>query len=96
MISLPITEKRAKAFDEIESLSLETIKNALNGDLDASDDKVKVAAKMMGVVAKNRQTMTNRSAIEFNMATTIATEAQLEKYIATTMPEVKKALGPAK
>lgn len=95
MISLPITDKRAKAFDEIESLSLDTIKQALNGDLDAGDDKVKVAAKMMGVVAKNRQTMTNRSAIEFNMATTIGTEAQMAKYIQATMPEVQKALGTA-
>ena len=95
MISLQITEKKAASLNEIEELSLDTIKKALNGDMDTSDDAVKVAAKMMGVVAKNRQTMTNRCAIEFNMASTIASEAQLEKYIAATMPEVKKALGPA-
>lgn len=96
MISLKITEQKAAQLDEIETLSLDVIKKALGGDLDAGDDSVKVAAKMLGVVAKNRQTMTNRCAIEFSMASSIATEKQLEKYIGATMPEVKKALGPAK
>ncbi len=93
MITLKMTEVKAKGLEEIEDLSLVAIKAALKDEINADDDKVKVAVKMMGVVAKNRQTMTNRSAIEFAMATSIATEKQLKKYVEATNPEIKKALG---
>ncbi len=93
MITLQMTEAKAKGLSEIEDMSLTTIKEALNNEIDADDEKVKVAVKMMGVVAKNRQTMTNRSAIEFGMASSIATEPQLKKYIEATNPEIRKALG---
>ena len=93
MITLQMTEAKAKGLAEIEDLSLATVKQALNDELDADDEKVKVAVKMMSVVAKNRQTMTNRSAIEFGMASSIATEAQLKTYIQATSPEIRKALG---
>lgn len=93
MITLQMTKAKAKGLEEIEDLSLITIKSALKDEIGADDDKVKVAVKMMGVVAKNRQTMTNRSAIEFGMAASIADDKQLKKYIETTSPEIKKALG---
>lgn len=93
MITLQMTKAKAEVLDEVEDLSLVTIKQALKGDLDADDDKVKVAVKMMGVVAKNRQTMTNRSAIEFGMATSIASEEQLRKYVEATNPQIQKALA---
>lgn len=93
MITLQMTANKAKKMDEIEDLSLDTIKSALKGEKDADADEVKVAVKMMGVVAKNRQTMTNRSAIEFGMATSIASDEQLKKYISATSPHIQKALG---
>jgi len=88
-----MTEAKAKKMSEIEDMSLDTIKQAIQGDINADEDKVKVAVKMMGVVAKNRQTLTNRSAIEFGMAQIIATEAGLKKYVEITNPQVKKAIA---
>ncbi len=93
MITLQMTKVKADSLSEIEDMSLATVKKALNDEIDADDEKVKVAVKMMGVVAKNRQTMTNRTAIEFGMASSIATVQQLERYVAATNPEIKKALG---
>ena len=93
MNNLTMTKEKETKMSEIEDLSLATIKDALDGTLAADDDTVKIAVKMMGVVAKNRQTLTNRSAIEFHMATSIASGGQLRKYIATTNPQIQKALG---
>ena len=93
MSTLNITEEKAKKLSEIEDLSLGTIKEALNGVMNADDEQVKVATKMLSVIAKNRQTMTNRSAIEFSMATSVGTEGQLKKYVAATNPHIQKALG---
>ena len=93
MNTLNMTEAKATKMSEIEDLSLTTIKKALDGKLAADEEQVKVAVKMMGVVAKNRQTLTNRSAIEFGMAQCIADEKQLKKYVEVTNPHIQKALG---
>ncbi len=93
MDSLNMTEGKATKMSEIEDMSLATIKKALNGEVSADGEQVKVAVKMMGVVAKNRQTLTNRAAIEFGMAKAIATDDGLEKYIAVTSPQIQKAIG---
>lgn len=93
MNSLNMTEAKAKKMSEIEDMSLDTIRKALDGKTSADGDEVKVAVKMMGVVAKNRQTLTNRAAIEFGMARAIATDEGLKKYVTATSPQVQKALG---
>ncbi len=93
MNSLNMTEAKAKNMSDIEDLSMTTIKQALDGKLSADGDEVKVAVKMMGVVAKNRQTLTNRAAVEFGMARSIATEKELHRYVAVTSPQIQKALG---
>lgn len=93
MINLRMSADKEKKMDEIEDLSLNTIKETLKGVTDAEDEVVKVAVKMMGVVAKNRQTLTHRSALEFTMATSVATEKELKKYVKNTSPQVQKALG---
>ncbi len=93
MNSLDMTEAKAKNMSEIEDLSLETIQQALSDEVEADDEKVKVAVKMMGVVAKNRQTLTNRAAVEFGMARSIATEKELHRYVTVTSPQIQKALG---
>ena len=92
MISLQMTEAKAKKLEEVEDLSLDVIKEALNDTLASDDEKVKVAVKTMSVVAKNRQTLTHRVGIDFGMATSIATDKELRKYIETTSPHIKKAL----
>ncbi len=96
MITLNMTEAKASKMSEIEDLSLATIKKALDGTVSADNDEVKVAVKMMGVVAKNRQTLTHRTAIDFNMAFSVADEKQLAKYIEFTNPQIQKAMGVKK
>lgn len=93
MKNLDITQKKADQMSEIEDMSLATIKKALEGTIDADDDKVKVSVKVLSTVAKNRQTLTNRAAVEFSMAKSISTEADLKKYVQVTSPQIKKAIG---
>ena len=93
MITLQLTVDKAQKLGEAEDLSLDIIKKTLKGEINAENDEVKVAVKMLGIVAKNRQTMTNRSAIEFGMATSIATDGQLKKYVEATNPQIQKALA---
>ena len=93
MSNLEMTNAKAKEMSDIEDMSLATVKEALNDEIEADDDKVKVAVKMMGVVAKNRQTLTNRSAIEFGMAQIIADEKGMKRYVAATCPQIQKAIG---
>lgn len=92
MITLQITDAKAKKLDEVEDLALEEIRSALKGETAADDEVVKVAVKTLSMVAKNRQTSSHRAAIEFGMATSIATDEQLKKYIEVTNPQVQKAL----
>ena len=87
-----MTDAKAKKLEEVEDLALDTIKDALDETIAADDEKVKVAVKTMSVVAKNRQTSTHRVGIDFGMATSIATDKELKKYIETTSPHIKKAL----
>lgn len=92
MISLQITEAKAKKLNEVEDLALDTLRSALKGEIASDAAEVKVASTTLSVVAKNRQTTTHSRAIEFGMATSIATPEQLEKYIEATNPQVQKAL----
>ncbi len=93
MNTLNMTEAKAKQMDVIEDMSMETIQQALSGQIEGDDDKVKIAVKMMGVVAKNRQTVMHRSAVEFGMAQWIADEAGLKQYLKATNPQIQKAIG---
>lgn len=90
MKNLQMTEEKTKKLDEIEDLALDTIKQALKEEIDSDDERVKVSVKTLGIVAKNRQTSTHRSAIEYGMAANIATPEQLKKYINATNPQIKK------
>ena len=93
MVTLQMTEAKARKLEEVEGLALDVIKDALDDNIAADDEKVKVAVKTLSVVAKNRQTSTHRVGIDFGMATSIATEEQLKKYIEATSPHIKKALA---
>ncbi len=93
MNSLQMTEAKADKMNAIEDASMEAIQQALGGKMDADDDKVKIAVKMMGVVAKNRQTVMHRSAVEFGMAQFVTDEAGLQRYLKATQPQIQKAIG---
>lgn len=96
MKNLHLTDEKAEKMDEVETLALDTVKSALNENISADDDIVKVAVKTLGFVAKNRQTLTGRSAIEWSMISYIGTEKEMKKYIGFTTPQVQKALGSKK
>ena len=91
MKNLDITDASIEKMEKMESKAIDINNDALNGNRDV-DDAAKLAIKSLSVVAKNRQTLTNRQAIGFSMAQSIATETQLKKYIAVTNPKVQKAL----
>ena len=93
MNSLQMTEAKAGRMNAIEDASMEAIQQALDDKMDADDDKVKIAVKMMGVVAKNRQTVMHRSAVEFGMAQFVTDEAGLQRYLKATQPQIQKAIG---
>ena len=93
MSSLNLTQEKADRMSEIEDLALSTVKDALDGTINADDEKVKVGVKMLSTVAKNRQTMTNRTAIEFGIAKSVATESGLKKYVEATSPQIQKAIS---
>ena len=92
MVNLQVTEAKAEKMGELEDMSMAKIKAALQGKAASDSEEVKIAVKVLGIVAKTRQTLTNRSAIEFGMASCIGTEEQLKKYVAVTSPQVQKAL----
>ena len=93
MNTLTMTEAKGKKMDAIEDMSMDAIQQVLDGGIEADDDKVKIAVKMMGVVAKNRQTVMHRSAVEFGMAQFITDEAGLKQYLKATNPQIQKAIG---
>ena len=92
MISLQITEAKAKNLNELEDLAITTLRDALESKINADDSKVKIAANVFSVVGKNRQTATHNRGLEFGMATSIATSEQLKQYIKATSPQIQKAL----
>ena len=92
MANLAMTEKKAAKLNEVEDLALGILSDALKGVMDADDEQVKVATKTLSVVAKNRQTLTHREAINFSMASTISTEAELKKYVSATNPGIRNAI----
>lgn len=92
MSNLDVTEMKAGKLNKLEDSAIQILQGFVDGNRDC-DEVVKGSLKIMNVVAKNRQTVTHRTAIEFGMATSIATEEQLRKYIEVTNPQVKKALA---
>jgi len=92
MNGLEITEKRAAQFDKLEESSINLIQEYFDGKRQGGDDIV-TARCMLNVIKGNRQTLTARDALKFNMASTIADEKQLKKYIDATQPEIKRALS---
>lgn len=86
-----ITEAKEKKFDELEMASLDVLLKVLNGDQDV-DDEANLAMKALNTVAKNRQTLTARSGIEFAMANRSLNDAEMAAYVAATQPEIRKTL----
>lgn len=91
MRALDVTENKAKKFDEMEDKAIGLIAKVLSEEREV-DDLTKVALQSLNIVSKNRQTLTNRQAIGWSIAHTIATPEELKRYIAVTNPELSKLL----
>lgn len=91
MSNLDLTQAKIANLENLEDVAIRTLTQALKDEREV-DDKVQIAMKVANMVAKNRQTMTAREGIRFSMAQSIGTDDQLEKYIAVSQPEVRKAL----
>lgn len=91
MRALDITESKVKKFDELENKAISVIEKALEGEGDI-DGVTKIAIQTLNIVSKNRQTLTNRQAIGWSIAHTIAAPEELKRYIAVTNPELTKIL----
>lgn len=96
MNTLTMTEAKADQMSKIEDMSMDVIQKALKDEIESDDDKVKIAVKMMSAVAKNRQTMMHRGAVEFRMVAAIASEAEMKQYLKATQPQIQKAISGKK
>jgi len=92
MSYLEISEAKAKKINEVEADAIDLIGDVIKG-IEKWDEKSSAAMKFLGVAAKNRQTLTARLSLGFNMACQIANDPkQLAKYVKATHPEIRKAL----
>jgi len=90
-MSLEITENKAEKMGELEDVSMDLVLEYLRGNRQGGDDVV-TARCMINAMKGNRQTMTAKEALRFNMASSVASESQLKKYVSATCPQIKKLL----
>jgi len=90
---LTISAEKAITLNEIESSALDVIKRAFKKEISADSEEVKMAIKMLGHISKARQILTNRIAIDFDMAKFIASKPDLRKYVKATNPQIQKAIS---
>jgi len=92
MSTLDVSESKAKKLDEMEHSALDILNDFFTGKR-AFGDEVKLAMQSLNVVAKNRQTLTAREGLRFNMIMTITDDPKaLKKYVNATSPEIGKLL----
>ena len=87
MKDLEINEKKAEKLDKLETSAIDIMVGVFEGKKDS--EEAKDAIKVMNIVAKNRVTQTARMALGFNMASAIANEKELKRYIEVTSPQIK-------
>ncbi len=93
MSTLDISPQKEKLFDELEIVAGQQILKYLKGERGGGDD-IRVAQGTLSNIAKNRQTMTARDALKFNMASIITDDPKkLKKYVESTQPEIKRLMG---
>ena len=96
MNALEIGTKRAEQFDKLEETSINILQDYMDGKRQGGDDVV-TARCVLNVIKGNRQTLTARDALRFNMATVFADEPKaLKRYVKATQPEIKKLMEPKK
>jgi len=92
MSTLDVSESKAKKLDDMEHSALDILNSFFAGKR-AFGDEVKLAMQSLNVVAKNRQTLTAREGLRFNMITAITDDPKaLKKYVNATSPEIGKLL----
>jgi len=91
MQALTIPEETNERLLRLEYDALKVLGEVLRGER-PMDDQVKAAQTALGVVAKNRQTMTNRQAIQVAMARTAGTDQEFGNFVRASAPEIWKAM----
>ena len=90
-MQLEFTDAKAVKMNQIEDAAIDVLKEALEtGEV---SDASNIAMKALNMVARNRTTLTARSAIAFHMATAIGDDAGIARYVKATSPSVIKALA---
>jgi hypothetical protein len=87
MKTLELSDAKGQQLDELETKAIAVVNGLLDSSVEATDAE-RAAVKVLGIVAKNRQTMTAREALHFNMAVSLSDPDQLAKYVQTTCPQL--------
>lgn len=96
MENMEISDERARQFDRLEKTSIDLIQEYFDGKRQGGDDIV-TARCMLNIIKGNRQTMTAREALKFNMATSITDDPKLlKRYLTATNPRIGKILSAKK
>lgn len=88
MKTLELSDVKAAKLDELETLAIDSAKGIFQAETGEITDAERAAIKILAIVAKNRQTMTAREALHFNMASALSDPEQLKKYVQTTCPQL--------
>lgn len=92
--NLGMTDEKCERLSELEDKAIEIILDALNGHEELGD-RTKLAMTSINVVAKNRQTLSHRRAVEVGVARMAFSDDELKSYLKTTAPEIKKLTSAA-
>lgn len=93
-LNLGMTQGKCQKLSELEDKAVEIVLGALNGKEELGD-KTKLAMNVVNAVAKNRQTLSHRRAVEVGVARMAFSDDDLQKYLKATAPEIKKLTSAA-
>lgn len=93
-INLSMTEEKCERLSELEDKAIEIVLGALDGNEELGD-RTKLAMQAINTVAKNRQTLSHRRAVEVGVARMAFSDDELKSYLKATAPEIKKLTSAA-
>lgn len=87
---LDITTETEEKMLKLEDTCVDELQKAVTAG--ETNDHVKQCKELLGVFAKNRQTMNNRDALRFAMVNSFADDETRQRYVAATQPIIGKLL----
>lgn len=92
MNTLEISEEKAAKFDKLEETAIGIMQDYFDGKHQGGDDVV-MAGRMINAIKGNRQTVTVREALRFNMVRALTDDPQvMKRYVESTQPGIKKLI----